>query len=89
MEDCAQQPHHLQTRLTFPLQDLLTGDEIISDTSKIIDAGNGLWEVDGRMIKKGAENFVLEGANPSAEGEDADEGDDAGGSEPVLVDPSV
>ena len=40
-----------------PLQDLLTGDEIISDTAKIIDAGNGLWEVDGKMVKKGAENF--------------------------------
>ena len=26
------------------------------------------------MITKGADNFVLEGANPSAEGEDADEG---------------
>jgi len=52
-------------------------DEIISDTFKIIDAGDGLWEVDCRMIKKGAENFVLEGANPSAEGEDADEGGDS------------
>jgi hypothetical protein len=37
------------------------------------------------MVKKGAENFVLEGANPSAEGEDADEGgDDGGASEPIL-----
>ncbi|KPI34336.1 uncharacterized protein AB675_11228 [Cyphellophora attinorum] len=65
-------------------RDLLTGDEIIADTSKIIDAGNGLWEVDGRMIKKGAENIVLAGANPSAEGEDADEGGEEGASEPVL-----
>lgn len=40
----------------------------------IKDVGNGLWEVDGKMIKKGGENFVLEGANASAEGEDADEG---------------
>ena len=40
-------------------QDLISGDEICSDTSKIIDAGNGLWEIDGKMIKKGAENFGL------------------------------
>jgi len=66
-------------------KDIVTGDEIISDTSKIIDAGNGLWEIDGRMVKKGAENFVLDGANPSAEGEDGDEGgEDGGASEPVL-----
>lgn len=36
------------------------------------------------MVKKGAENFVLEGANPSAEGEDADDGGDEAGGEPVL-----
>lgn len=36
------------------------------------------------MVKKGAENFVLEGANPSAEGEDADEGGDESSGEPVL-----
>ncbi|KAI1619700.1 Mss4-like protein [Exophiala viscosa] len=66
-------------------RDLISGDEIISDTSKIIDAGNGLWEIDGRMIKKGAENFVLEGANPSAEGEDDGEGGgDDGDNQPIL-----
>lgn len=36
------------------------------------------------MVTKGAENFVLEGANPSAEGEDADEGGDEAGGERVL-----
>ncbi|KAK4944878.1 hypothetical protein LTR10_015797 [Elasticomyces elasticus] len=65
-------------------RDILSGDEIISDTSKIIDAGNGLWEIDGRMVKKGAENFVLDGANPSAEGEDADDGDEGGDNQPIL-----
>ncbi len=40
-------------------QDIISGDEICSDTNKIIDAGNGLWEIDGKMIKKGAENFGL------------------------------
>jgi hypothetical protein len=43
--------------LTFFQQDILSDDEIIADTLKIIDAGNGLWEVDGRMVKKGADNF--------------------------------
>ncbi|ETI19728.1 hypothetical protein G647_08741 [Cladophialophora carrionii CBS 160.54] len=55
-------------------RDIISGDELASDTSKIIDAGNGLWEIDGKMVTKGSENFALEGANPSAEGEDADEG---------------
>ena len=64
-------------RLTDSQQDITTGDEMVSDTFKIIDAGDGLWEVDCRMITKGAENFVLEGANPSAEGEDAEEGGDS------------
>jgi len=59
-------------------------DEIISDAFKIIDAGDGLWEVDCRMITKGADNFVLEGANPSAEGEDADEGGEGGQDQRVL-----
>jgi len=57
-------------------RDIISGDELASDTSKVIDAGNGLWEIDGKMITKGSENFVLEGANPSAEGEDAEEGGD-------------
>ncbi|EXJ61803.1 hypothetical protein A1O7_02233 [Cladophialophora yegresii CBS 114405] len=57
-------------------RDLISGDELASDTSKIIDAGNGLWEIDGKMVTKGAENFALEGANPSAEGEDAEDGTD-------------
>jgi len=57
-------------------RDIISGDELASDTSKVIDAGNGLWEIDGKMITKGSENFVLAGANPSAEGEDADEGGD-------------
>jgi len=59
-------------------------DEIISDTFKIIEAGNGLWEVDCKMMNKGAENFVLDGANPSAEGEDADEGGEGGDVQRVL-----
>lgn len=49
-------------------------DEIISDVYNIKDIGDGLWEVDLKMVTKGAEDFVLEGANASAEGEDADDG---------------
>lgn len=64
-------------------KDVTSGDEILSDTFKILDVGDGLWEVDCRMVTKGAENFVLEGANPSAEGEDADDGGD-GESQRVL-----
>lgn len=51
--------------LTFcPDQDITTDnkDEIISDAYKLIEAGDGLWEVDCRMITKGAENF---GQSPS------------------------
>lgn len=36
------------------------------------------------MITKGSDNFVLAGANPSAEGEDADEGGDEGENVRVL-----
>jgi len=59
-------------------------DEILSDTFKIIEAGDGLWEVDCKMITKGAENFVLEGANPSAEAEDADDGGEGGDVQRIL-----
>jgi len=55
-------------------------DEIISDTFKIIDVGDGLWEVDCRTVTKGGDNFVLEGANPSAE-----DGDEEGGGETEVV----
>lgn len=46
--------------LTFALlQDITTEnkDEIISDTFKLIDVGDGLWEVDCQMITKGGDNF--------------------------------
>ncbi|RMD41409.1 hypothetical protein DV735_g3692, partial [Chaetothyriales sp. CBS 134920] len=59
--------------------DLLTGDEVFSDTYKVKDVGNGLWEIDGALVTVGNENIQLEGANPSAEGEDAEEGGESGG----------
>jgi hypothetical protein len=48
---------------------------MLSDTFNIQEADGGvLWEADCRKYLKGAENFELEGANPSAEGDDVEEG---------------
>ena len=38
-------------------QDLISGDEIISDVYDIKDVGDGLYEIDGKMVKPGSENF--------------------------------
>lgn len=46
--------------------DILSGDEIISDSCKIIDIGDGVWEVDGKMFQLENQNVDL-GANPSTE----------------------
>jgi len=59
-------------------QDINTGDEVLSDVYNIKDVGNGLWEVDCTMVTEGGESFQLEGANASAEGEDADDLEDSG-----------
>lgn len=55
-------------------KDILSDDELLSDTFKIQEVDGVLWEVDCRKYLKGSENFNLEGANPSAEGGDDDEG---------------
>lgn len=57
-------------------QCLLTDEELVSDTFNLVSVNDVLWETDLRMITKGPENIQLAGANPSAEGEDADEGGD-------------
>ena len=71
-------------RLTIICQDIISGDEILSDTFKITPSKDCpiLWETDCRKyLKKTNEDFELEGANPSAEG-----GDDEGGEgEAVMV----
>ncbi|KAI9675777.1 MAG: hypothetical protein M1817_001144 [Caeruleum heppii] len=59
-------------------KDIITGDEIISDSYPMKEIDDVVYEVDCKMITVGGEDFQLEGANPSAEGEDADDG--AGGS---------
>ncbi|KMT14227.1 hypothetical protein BVRB_4g075860 [Beta vulgaris subsp. vulgaris] len=54
-------------------QDLLTGDELLSDSFPYKELFNGcLWEVDGKWVVKGAVDFDI-GANPSAEGGDGEE----------------
>ncbi|KAJ5114293.1 TCTP family protein [Penicillium alfredii] len=65
-------------------EDVISGDEMLSDTFKIQPAKDCpiLWEVDCRKyLKKTNEDFELEGANPSAEGGD----DDGGEGEAIMV----
>lgn len=66
--------------LTNSLQDILSGDEVLSDNFKIQDDGILLTCDCRKYLKKKNEDFVLEGANPSAEG-----GDDAGGADDEAV----
>ncbi|KAA8545182.1 hypothetical protein F0562_019929 [Nyssa sinensis] len=55
-------------------QDLLTGDELLSDSFPYKEIENGmLWEVEGKWVVQGAIDVDI-GANPSAEGADEDEG---------------
>ncbi|KAL0414742.1 UNVERIFIED_CONTAM: Translationally-controlled tumor protein [Sesamum radiatum] len=57
-------------------QDLLTGDELLSDSFPYKEIENGaLWEVEGKWVVKGAVDVDI-GANPSAEGGEEDEGVD-------------
>jgi len=64
--------------------DILSGDEVASDVFNIKEVDGVLYEFDCRQYKKGAESFQLEGANPSAEGEDADDGGESGETKMVL-----
>ncbi|OIW07109.1 hypothetical protein TanjilG_02743 [Lupinus angustifolius] len=57
-------------------QDLLTGDELLSDSFPYKEIENGmLWEVEGKWVVQGAVDVDI-GANPSAEGGEDDEGVD-------------
>ncbi|XP_072979404.1 translationally-controlled tumor protein homolog [Typha angustifolia] len=57
-------------------QDLLTGDELLSDSFPYKEIENGmLWEVEGKWVVQGAVDVDI-GANPSAEGAGEDEGVD-------------
>ncbi|KAL1979651.1 hypothetical protein VTN96DRAFT_5413 [Rasamsonia emersonii] len=66
-------------------KDIFTGDELFSDTFNIKEVDGVLWEADCRKYVKGKETFQLEGANPSAEGED-DDGGDAEGPQQMVYD---
>lgn len=64
-----------QSTIMLVYQDLLTGDELLSDSFPYKELHNGaLWEVEGKWVVKGAVDFDI-GANPSAEGGE-DEGVD-------------
>ncbi|XP_047983227.1 translationally-controlled tumor protein homolog [Salvia hispanica] len=57
-------------------QDLLSGDELLSDSFPYKEIENGmLWEVEGKWVVQGAVSVDI-GANPSAEGADDEEGVD-------------
>ncbi|KAL8142830.1 hypothetical protein V2J09_015862 [Rumex salicifolius] len=57
-------------------QDLITGDELLSDSFPYKEIQNGvLWEVEGKWVVTGAVDVDI-GANPSAEGDGEDEGVD-------------
>ncbi|XWS14091.1 hypothetical protein CRYUN_Cryun36dG0093200 [Craigia yunnanensis] len=65
-----------ETAIMLVYQDLLSGDELLSDSFPYKEIENGmLWEVEGKWVVQGAVDVDI-GANPSAEGADADEGVD-------------
>jgi len=59
-------------------KDILSGDEMFSDTYKIKLVDEVLYEVYGKLEQRKAGNVILAGSNPSAEGADADEGGEVG-----------
>jgi len=63
-------------------KDIVTGDEIISDTYKLIEKDDTVYEVDCQKVSKGADTFDI-GANPSAE--EAEEGLDEGTKQVIDV----
>ncbi|KAL8870256.1 MAG: hypothetical protein Q9174_003660 [Haloplaca sp. 1 TL-2023] len=63
-------------------KDIVTGDEIISDTYNLIEKEDAVYEVDCKKVTIGADNIDI-GANPSAE--EADEGLDEGSKQVIDV----
>jgi len=57
-------------------KDIITGDELFTDSNPIELIDDCLYEVSCQHITRKQGDFVLEGANPSAEGEDGDCGVD-------------
>jgi len=63
-------------------KDILTDDEIISDSYNLQEKDGAVYEIDCKKIVKGAENFDI-GANPSAE--EQEEALEEGGSTVIDV----
>ncbi|OXA60735.1 translationally-controlled tumor protein homolog [Folsomia candida] len=59
-------------------KDIFNGDEMFSDTYKIKLVDEVMYEVTGKLVQRKAGEVILDGANASAEGADADEGGDVG-----------
>jgi len=57
-------------------KDLISGDEMFTDSSKLKLIDGCLWEVECRLVTRNMGEVILDGANPSAEGEDAEFGAD-------------
>jgi len=55
-------------------KDLLTGDEMFTDSSKVKLVDGCIWEVECKHVTRREGDIVLAGSNPSAE--EADEGTD-------------
>jgi len=55
-------------------KDIITGDEMFSDTYKFKLVDEVMYEVTGKLIQRKQGDVVIDGANPSAE--EADEGAD-------------
>lgn len=57
-------------------KDIITGDELFTDSNKLNLVDDCLYEVLCTFVTRREDDIVLAGSNPSAEGEDADEGGD-------------
>jgi hypothetical protein len=57
-------------------KDIFTGDEVCSDSFPMKLVDDFLYEFEGKHSVRKAGEIVIEGMNPSAEGEDAEGGDD-------------
>lgn len=55
-------------------RDLITEDELFTDANKIDLVDDCIYEVVCNSVSRKQGDFVLAGSNPSAEGEDADDG---------------
>jgi len=56
-------------------KDIFNNDEIFSDTFKMKLVDDVIYEVYGKTITRRIDDVKIDGANPSAEGEDAEETD--------------